>query len=134
MNKISFVPVGKIVNGFNESTDPKNIKSQPSRIIIDKIYAEAFLNITECEYLDVVFYFDKLEGEEITLSGKNYFGAERGVFASRTPKRPNLIGVTTVKLIEVVNDTELVVEGLDALNGSPVLDIESCDINSSLLK
>ena len=126
MNKISFIPIGKVVNGFDESTDPKNIKSQPSRIVIDKAYAEAFLNITECEYLDIVFYFNQLEGEEIPLSGLNYFGAERGAFASRTPKRPNLIGVTMVKLLEV-KENELVVEGLDALNGSPVLDIKSCD-------
>jgi len=131
LNKISFTPIGKVVNEFDESTDPKNIKSQPSKIVIDKVYAEAFLNINECEYLDIVFYFNQLEGEEIPLSGLNYFGAERGAFASRTPKRPNLIGVTMVKLLEV-NENELVVEGLDALNGSPVLDIKSSD--TSLLE
>ena len=124
MNNISFIPIGKVVNDFNKSIDPKYIKCQPSRIIIDKAYAEAFLNIGECEYLDVVFYFNQLEGEEIPLSGLNYFGAERGCFASRTPKRPNLIGITTVKLLEV-NGCELLVDGLDALNDSPVLDIKS---------
>ena len=126
MNKISFAPIGKVVNGFNESAYPNLIKSQPSRIIIDKAYSEAFLNITDCEYLDIVFYFNQLEGEDIPLSGITCFGAERGAFASRSPKRPNLIGVTMVKLLEV-NDNELVVEGLDALNGSPVLDIKNCD-------
>ena len=125
-NKISFVSIGKVVNGFNESADPNLIKSQPSRIVIDKAYTEAFLNITDCEYLDVVFYFNRLEGEDIPLSGKTYSGAERGAFASRTPKRPNLIGVTMVKLLEV-NGNELVVQGLDALNDSPVLDIKCCD-------
>ena len=79
MNKISFTPIGKVVNGFDESTDPKNIKTQPSRIVIDKLYAEAFLNITECEYLDIVFYFNQLEGEEIPLSGMNYPAASNGV-------------------------------------------------------
>ena len=126
MNKISFTPIGKVVNGFDESTDPNLIKSQPSRIVVDKAYAEAFLNISDCEYLDVVFYFNLLEGEDISLSGKTHSGAERGAFASRTPKRPNLIGVTMVKLLGV-NDNELIVQGLDALNGSPVLDIKSCD-------
>ena len=126
MNKISLIAIGKVFNGFDESTDPNIIKSQPSRIIVDEAYAEAFLNINYCEYLDIVFYFNQLAGEDIPLSGKIYSGAERGAFASRSPNRPNLIGVTMVKLLEV-NGNELTVEGLDALNGSPVLDIKCCD-------
>jgi formylmethanofuran dehydrogenase subunit E len=114
------------VNRFNESVEPNVIKSEPSCIIIYNDYTEALLNINECEYLDVVFHFNQLEGEENPFSGITCFGAERGAFASRTPKRPNLIGVTLVKLLEV-NGNELIVEGLDALNNSPVLDIKSCD-------
>ena len=126
MSKISFTPIGKVVNGFKESADPNLIKSQLSRIVIDKTYAEAFLNINDCEYLDIVFYFNQLESEAITLSEKTHSGVERGVFASRAPRRPNLIGITIVKLLEI-NGCELVVQGLDALNDSPVLDIKCCD-------
>ena len=126
MNKISFIPIGKVVNGFDESTDPNLIKSQPSSIIIEKTYTDALLNIKDCEYLDVVYYFNQLAEEDITFSGETCSGAERGAFASRSPQRPNLIGVTTVKLLEI-NGNELVVQGLDALNSSPVLDIKSCD-------
>jgi formylmethanofuran dehydrogenase subunit E len=130
-HKISFTPIGKIINEFDESTDPYLIKSRSSRIIIDKVYSEALININDCEYLDVVFYFNQLESENISLSGKTCSGAERGAFASRSPNRPNLIGVTTVKLLEI-NENELIVQGLDALNGSPVFDIKSCD--TSLLE
>jgi tRNA-Thr(GGU) m(6)t(6)A37 methyltransferase TsaA len=49
-----------------------------------------------------------------------------GVFASRSPNRPNPIGVTKVKLLEVRGNI-LVVKGLDALNGTPVLDIKPAD-------
>ena len=125
-NKISFTPIGKVFNGFDESIDPNQIKNSLSKIIIDKAYTEAFLNINECEYLDVIFYFNQLESKNISLSGKTCSGAERGAFASRSPERPNLIGVTMVKLLEV-NGNELTVQGLDALNGSHVLDIKSCD-------
>ena len=126
MELISFKPIGIVVNDFDLSTHPDEIKEKPSRIVIDPIYAEAFLNIANCEYLDIIFYLNQLEGEDIPLSGKTMSGAERGVFASRSPRRPNLIGVTTVKLLEV-NNTELLVERLDALNGSPVLDIKCLD-------
>jgi len=47
----------------------------------------------------------------------------QGVFATRTPNRPNPIGVTIVKLLEMRRNV-LTVEGLDALDGSPVLDIK----------
>jgi len=47
----------------------------------------------------------------------------RGVFTIRSPHRPNPIGVTAVKVLEV-REGELVVEGLDAWDGTPVLDIK----------
>ncbi|NLP33715.1 MAG: tRNA (N6-threonylcarbamoyladenosine(37)-N6)-methyltransferase TrmO [Clostridiales bacterium] len=46
-----------------------------------------------------------------------------GIFSQRAKDRPNPIGVTTVKIIEVLSNT-ILVEGLDAINGTPVLDIK----------
>jgi formylmethanofuran dehydrogenase subunit E len=71
----------------------------------------------------VVFYFDRLWDETIRLSGETGSGKEQGVFASRIPKRPNLIGVTTVKWLHV-SENKLTVEGLDALDNTPILDIK----------
>ncbi|MHA1721723.1 MAG: tRNA (N6-threonylcarbamoyladenosine(37)-N6)-methyltransferase TrmO [Candidatus Baldrarchaeia archaeon] len=48
---------------------------------------------------------------------------EVGVFASRSPNRPNPIGLTVVELVEVKNNV-LIVKGLDALPGSPIIDIK----------
>ncbi|MFH1739812.1 MAG: TrmO family methyltransferase, partial [bacterium] len=47
----------------------------------------------------------------------------RGVFATRSPARPNPIGVTTVRVLDC-EENALVVEGLDALDGSPIVDIK----------
>ena len=52
-------------------------------------------------------------------------GKEVGVFASRTPDRLSPIAIQDVQLLEV-RGTTLVVEGLDAIDGSPVLDIKLC--------
>jgi tRNA-Thr(GGU) m(6)t(6)A37 methyltransferase TsaA len=49
--------------------------------------------------------------------------AEVGVFASRSPKRPNFLGLTRVRLLER-NGNILVVKGLDAFDGTPVVDIK----------
>lgn len=48
---------------------------------------------------------------------------EVGIFACRCPYRPNPIAVTTVRLVRI-EGLELVVEGLDAVNGTPVIDIK----------
>ncbi|MBW2597596.1 MAG: SAM-dependent methyltransferase, partial [Deltaproteobacteria bacterium] len=50
-------------------------------------------------------------------------GKEVGVFASRTPDRLSRIGIQDVRLVKV-EGTTLVVKGLDAINGTPVLDIK----------
>jgi tRNA (Thr-GGU) A37 N-methylase len=64
-----------------------------------------------------------LEGIKNDFSKLNRSGIRYDVFAIRIPERPNLIGVSTVKLLEV-NHNELLVSGLDALNNSPLLDIK----------
>jgi tRNA (Thr-GGU) A37 N-methylase len=48
----------------------------------------------------------------------------RGVFSLRSPMRPNPIGLTRVRLLKKEGNT-LLVEGLDALDGSPIIDIKS---------
>jgi len=124
MEKIQFEPVGIIKNEFNEPTDYNKIKEKSSTIIIYGTWQPALLNIGECQYIDIIFYFHASEGYE--LSGKTHSGNQRGVFASRSPRRPNAIGVTTVKLLKHAGNT-LLVEGLDAINNTPVLDIKCCD-------
>jgi formylmethanofuran dehydrogenase subunit E len=57
----------------------------------------------------------------------NYYKEDKGVFASRSPRRPSSIGVTTVKLIER-KGCALKVAGLDALHGTPVIDIKPTDL------
>jgi tRNA-Thr(GGU) m(6)t(6)A37 methyltransferase TsaA len=124
MKTYTVKPVGIVSNEFNDPADHHKIKEKPSSIVINDEYGEALLNIKECEYLDIIFWFHKSTG--FTLFSKIPLGTERGVFASRSPKRPNAIGVTTVKLLEC-NKNKLVVEGLDAINNTPVIDIKCCD-------
>ncbi|MDR1644406.1 MAG: SAM-dependent methyltransferase [Tannerellaceae bacterium] len=125
MEKIWFTAIGRVKAdpAFDFDTPLSRLTSEVSRLVIDPAYEEALRGIGECEYIDVVFYFDRLRGEEVALSLKMSSGQERGVFASRYPRRPNLIGVTTVRLLEVCGN-ELTVEGLDALDDTPVLDIK----------
>lgn len=124
MKQISFSPVGHVENDFNEPVGHHELKSRQSVIVVNDEYTEALLNIDICEYIDIVFYFH--QSESSALSGQIHSGKTRGVFASRSPRRPNLIGITTVKLLKREGN-RLFVKGLDAINQTPVLDIKCCD-------
>ncbi len=124
-NKFEFTSIGIVHNHVNEPDDYRKIKEKESIIEIFDEFKDALLAIEENEYLDIVFYFHKSE-QRLQTDTKKYPGVLSGVFSSRSPKRPNLIGVTTVKLLER-NGNKLIVQGLDAINGTPVLDIKNCD-------
>lgn len=125
MEKTEFKFIGVVHNEINEPDDYRKIKEKESKVEIFGDYAEALLGIEENDYLDIIFYFHKSE-PTLQSDTSTYPGTLRGVFASRSPKRPNLIGVTTVKLIRREGNV-LHVKGLDAINGTPVLDIKNCD-------
>ena len=73
----------------------------------------------------VVFYFHETDAIKTVFNrGKKGNGKRVGVFASRTPRRTSRIGITNVELLEV-SGLELKVRGLDAFQGSPVLDIKA---------
>jgi tRNA-Thr(GGU) m(6)t(6)A37 methyltransferase TsaA len=88
-------------------------------------YAQALLGIKEGSQLYVLFGFDRAP-EKSPLSQHPRGEAttpERGVFALRSPHRPNPLGLTLVKVTQV-EDTALVVAGLDAWDGSPLYDLK----------
>jgi tRNA-Thr(GGU) m(6)t(6)A37 methyltransferase TsaA len=72
----------------------------------------------------VVFYFHRSQGYDLTQHPRgDPRRPKRGVFTLRSPRRPNPIGVTVVDLVAIEGNV-LRVRGLDAINGTPVLDIK----------
>jgi len=79
-------------------------------------------DIERCSHLIVLYLQHR--GDRDRLRTKTPWGPEiRGVFATRSPNRPNLIGLCTVKLVER-SGRLVTVKWLDALDGSPLLDIK----------
>ena len=113
--------IGIVRNNFIEPTDPLEIRKHESLIILDQDFQEGLHKIEDNEYIQVIFYFHQVY--DYTLKDRSYDGIERGIFASRSSQRPNNIGLTKVKLLEKEGE-KLRVIGLDALDGSPVLDIK----------
>ncbi len=118
---VDFNSIGEVKSRYKEPVGPDEMKEHESTIIVSPEFSEGLNGVEDNDYLQILFYLDKMEGYD--LKGKRRHGRVRGVFASRSPRRPNSIGLTTVKLLER-NDNELKVYGLDAVDGTPVLDIK----------
>ncbi len=98
-----------------------------SDIVMDHGLTEALDGITDFSHIIVVYWLHKAAGNgepryRVHPRG-NKEVPEVGLFATRSPHRPNAIGIATVELI-AHRDNVLKVRGLDAVSGTPVLDIK----------
>ncbi|MFC2006401.1 tRNA (N6-threonylcarbamoyladenosine(37)-N6)-methyltransferase TrmO [Chloroflexota bacterium] len=97
-----------------------------SEITIDSSLTEALDGLEEFSHIVVLFWFHKITSQEMPLKIHPMGRKERpltGLFATRTPNRPNRIGKATVRLLQRQGSI-LMVKGLDALDGTPVIDIK----------
>lgn len=97
------------------------------RLEIKKEYSEGLHRIEKLEEIYVLYWMNQL-GEEERKRLKVHPRGDKdrpltGVFALRSPMRPNPIGLTKVELIKRKGN-KLYVKGLDALDGSPIIDIK----------
>jgi len=95
---------------------------------IDLRYADGLLGITVGTRLQVLYWMHQLGEDERGILQAHPRGERsrtvQGVFALRSPMRPNPIGVTVVEAVRV-NGCQLTVAGLDARDGSPILDLKA---------
>ena len=118
---IQLETIGTVKSKFTTPAPPEKMRKKKSTILIKEEYEAGLYKIEECDYLQVVFNFHLTN--DYQLKGKRRHGEERGVFASRSPRRPGAVGVTTVELL-AREGNELRVKGLDAVDGTPVIDIK----------
>jgi tRNA-Thr(GGU) m(6)t(6)A37 methyltransferase TsaA len=123
---INLEPIGFFHTDFNSKTAvPRQGRLMPESkgiIILNKKYTKALRDLDKFEYIYVIFYFHKITDWEsivTTRHNKNRYG----LFATRTPRRPNPIGMTLVKL-EAIKENKLYVSGVDTFDQTPVLDIK----------
>lgn len=122
VDNINMRPIGYVENEFHELKYNEEMYQSISKIIIYDEFKDGLYRVTDFDRLEIIYYFDKFDQYEL-IQNRRIDGIRAGVFASRTPRRPNGIGITTVKLEKFV-DNILYVKGLDALDNTPVLDIK----------
>lgn len=122
---IQFQPIGFVQNSIDDLLSPDQIKALPSRIIIHPSLAAGLTGLMEGQEILVLFHFHLAPAEYELLQHPRHDlqRPERGVFSLHSPQRPNRIGATIVEIIKIENNV-LQVRNLDAINGTPVLDIK----------
>jgi tRNA (adenine37-N6)-methyltransferase len=126
--RIDITPIGVVVGGRRDAVDD-DWGAVEARIELDgeRLGPQATAGLDDFSHIEVVFLFDRVEAREITVGARHPRGRQDwpavGILAQRAKGRPNRIGVTVCELVGV-DDLALTVRGLDAIDGTPVLDIK----------
>jgi len=125
-------PIGHVETSLSDDEIHEHHKLPPakrtnvSRIIIREDLEKELEGIDLYSHLNVIFYLHRLNSwkplHDSTMRTLNR-GVKRGALAARSPVRPNPIGLSTVRLVKRTGRV-LYVKGLDAFDGTPVLDIK----------
>ncbi|MCB1397355.1 MAG: tRNA (N6-threonylcarbamoyladenosine(37)-N6)-methyltransferase TrmO [Rhodobacter sp.] len=91
-------------------------------IVLTPPWDAALAGIERFETLEVYLWFH-LARRDLLVIDPSHGGGPRGVFALRSPVRPNPIAVSTVKLV-ARQGNRLIVRGLEAVNGTPLIDLK----------
>ena len=94
------------------------------RIVLDSAYRDGLADLSSFNYIYTIYYIDRLtRTPSMSVSPSWVPGIKVGLFASRSPNRPNPIGISIVRIKKIVNN-EIFTSGLDVFDNTPLLDIK----------
>jgi len=128
VNQIVLCPIGTVRSARNEPIDDGWDTIETSIELDPKVFGpDATASLDAFSHIEVVYHFDRVGDEEINTGARHPRGRADwplvGILAQRGKGRPNRLGVTVCKLLSV-DGLKLRVQGLDAIDGTPVVDIK----------
>ncbi len=128
MEEIRLTPIGIVRNGVRDVVDDV-FGGLRSRIELDpnQFSSAALLGLDAFSHVEVLFHMNRVPQDSVETGARHPRGRgewpRTGIFAQRAKFRPNRIGATVCRLL-AVNGLSIEVESLDALDGTPVLDLK----------
>lgn len=125
MTLIELVPIGEIRTPYSSLDDcPRHGRDDHAGAVLEVFpqYEDALLDIESASHLHVLYWLDLAERSELVRKTP-HDRVVRGVFAIRSPVRPNPIGLSVARLVRR-EGTRLTVSGLDCLDGTPLIDLK----------
>lgn len=124
---ITVVPIARVRGGRVEPIDDDWGDVTCDVVLDARFPPEALDGLDAFSHVDVVYVFDQVDEANLTVGRRHPRGRtdwpQVGIFAQRAKGRPNRIGVTTCEILAVA-DGVVTVRGLDAIDGTPVLDLK----------
>jgi tRNA-Thr(GGU) m(6)t(6)A37 methyltransferase TsaA len=125
---ISLEPIGTVVGGRSEAIDDDwGAVDAVIRLDAARFGSEVVAGLAEFSHLCVVFQFHLVDEADVVVGARRPRGnpdwPEVGMFAQRAKMRPNRLGVSNCALLGI-SGLDLAVRGLDAVDGTPVLDVK----------
>lgn len=128
MNEINIRPIGVIKTVRSEIKDD-DWGNNISTIELDdsQFTKEVLFGLEDFSHLEVLFHFHKVDSSKIEKGARhprnNPDWPKVGIFSQRGKNRPNLLGLSTCKILKV-EDLTITVQALDAIDGTPVIDLK----------
>ena len=123
------VIIGIIHSSIKNRAEAPKMESEPgavqARIEMDPQYADGLDSLNPGAKLEIFTWFHQSDRKALKVHPRgNINNPMRGVFTTRSPNRPNPIGLHRVTLVAIEKPLTLVVEPLEAIDGTPVIDIK----------
>ena len=122
---VDLAPIGYVSSPYKRKEDaPRQgrLTDTEVEIIINERYLPGLFRVEEKKHLFVLCWFDRADRAALRTTPPHN-PVEHGVFATRSPNRPNPISLSLVDVVDIQGGT-IRVRGLEALDGTPVLDIK----------
>jgi tRNA-Thr(GGU) m(6)t(6)A37 methyltransferase TsaA len=125
---VTLEPIGYVSSPRTDQNLDDNWSSVTAAIALtDRFTPDALAGLDQFSHVEIVYLFNQVNPRDVLLTSRhprsNPDWPKVGIFAQRAKMRPNRIGVTVCRLLGVDGVT-LTVEALDAIDGTPVLDIK----------
>ena len=124
--EITLSPIGRLETPFNDIADmpiqPSVLADTRGKAVLDEKFMPGLKDLDGFSHIILLFLLHKISGYQLEVV-PFMDTLPHGIFATRSPKRPNRIGMSIVR-VESVDGNILHFKGVDMLNGSPLLDIK----------
>ena len=124
--KINFEPIGIIHTPYVSEAPHQPVADDKNKFVVEvkEEYIDGLRNLEEFKFIYLIFHLNRTS-QKVKMEIKPPWakGKEVGLFSSRSPNRPNPIGLSIVKLKKIIGN-KIYTSGVDVFNGTPLLDIK----------
>ena len=124
--EITLSPIGRLETPFNDIADmpiqPSVLADTRGKAVLDEKFVPGLKDLDGFSHIILLFLLHKISGYQLEVV-PFMDTLPHGIFATRSPKRPNRIGMSIVRVESVIGNI-VQFKGVDMLNGSPLLDIK----------